>query len=66
VLFCLTLLAVASDLGGSLSGWATALVVLGSFAGLAMIVVSVVLAYRLLRRRKEHAGQQVTPTSRAS
>jgi ascorbate-specific PTS system EIIC-type component UlaA len=69
--FCVVLfigagLAVTGDLGGSVSGWVTALLGLFLFAGLATIVVGFVLMYRLPRRRKmrnwaQHEGVQAPP-----
>jgi hypothetical protein len=69
--FCVVLfigagLAATGDLGGSLSGWVTALLGLFLFAGLAMIVGGFVLMYRLPRRKKmpnwaQHEGVQAPP-----
>ena len=66
VLFIGAGLAVTGDLGGSVSGWFTALLGLFMFAGLATIVGGVVLMNRLPRRRKmrnwaQHEGVQAPP-----
>lgn len=61
--FCVVLfigagLAVTGDLGGSVSGWVTALLGLFLFAGLATIVCGFVLMYRLPRRKKMRTWAQ--------